>query len=162
MITQQTSTTVNPPQVHNPWRYWLVGAPLALLALLANPNGPLGGFWAPSMVMQPSLLQLPFLIGLKVAEAVSFGFGIGFLLFGYQTVKNLKGDAPVSPVLLRAVHLSIAWLLFNWWPHDSLHIHIGDHSLAALIVVEYGFHVTLMIAGGILAYFFSKVLRAQG
>jgi len=35
-----------------------------------------------------------------------------------------KGRA-ASPLLTRAAYVSIAWLLLNWWPHDSLHVHTG-------------------------------------
>ena len=60
----------------------------------------------------------------------------------------------------RAAHLSIAWLLSNWWPHDSLHIHNGL-NLGGLLGIEYGFHITLMIAGLIVAYFFLTLLRQE-
>jgi hypothetical protein len=45
-----------------------------------------------------------------------------------------------------AAYLSLAWVLGNWWAHDSLHIHHGL-NLVPLLGIEYGFHVTLMIAG---------------
>jgi hypothetical protein len=62
--------------------------------------------------------------------------------------------------LTRAAHFSIAWLLFSWCPHDSLHIHNGM-DLSGLLAIEYGFHVSLMIAGMILAYFFLTLLRQK-
>ena len=40
---------------------------------------------------------------------------------------------------------AITWMLVSWWPHDNLHAHIGVNS-ADLLGVEYGFHLTLMIA----------------
>jgi hypothetical protein len=46
----------------------------------------------------------------------------------------------------------------NWWPHDSLHLHNGL-ALNGLLGIEYGFHVTLMLAGVILAYFFLTLQR---
>jgi len=63
-------------------------------------------------------------------------------------------------MLTRLAHTSIAWLLLNWWPRDSLHIHNGM-NLNGLIGIEYGFHFSLMIAGAILAYFFYTVLQGR-
>lgn len=81
--------------------------------------------------------------------------GISFLIFCYPMVRAL---APASTALTRAAHISIAWLLFNWWPHDSLHIFNGM-NLGGLLAIEYGFHITLMIAGAVLAYFFLTLLQ---
>jgi hypothetical protein len=66
--------------------------------------------------------------------------------------------AAVSPALTRAAHLSIVWLLGNWWAHDSLHQHVGMH-LDGLLRIEYGFHITLIIAGVTLVRFFLAVTR---
>ena len=49
------------------------------------------------------------------------------------------------------MYLSIGWFLVSWWPHDNLHIHNGD---------EYGFHVTLIIAAGVLALSLVTMLRS--
>jgi hypothetical protein len=129
---------------------------LAVLAVLANPSGPLGGFWRPAANMPaPAGLELPFGLLLKIAEGLAFGLGISFLVFGYPLV---RAYTPASPGLTRAAHLSIAWLLINWWPHDSLHIHNGL-NLGGLLAIEYAFHITLMLAGVVLAGFFLAVLR---
>lgn len=129
---------------------------LAVIAFLLSPNAPFGSFWAPDAHMPgPSTGQLPFLILLNITEVVTFGLGVSFLVFGYPMVQAI---APASFGLTRAVHLSIAWLLLSWWPHDSLHVHNGV-NLGGLIVIEYLFHITLMIAGVILAYFFLTLQR---
>jgi hypothetical protein len=129
---------------------------LAVVAVLANPSGPLGGFWRPSADMPaPTGAELPFALLLKIAEGLSFGLGISFLIFGYSMVRAVS---PASLGLTRAVHVSIAWLLSNWWPHDSLHIANGM-NLGGLLAIEYAFHITLMIAGVILVYFFLTLLR---
>jgi hypothetical protein len=132
---------------------------LAVIAFLLSPNAPFGGFWAPAATMpKPTAGQLPFFILLNIAEVVTFGLGVAFLVFGYPMVRAI---APASLGLTRAVHLSIAWLLLSWWSHDSLHIYNGLH-LGGLLVIEYLFHVTLMIAGVILAYFFLTLHRRTG
>ncbi len=56
------------------------------------------------------------------------------------------------------MYLAIGWLLVSWWPHDNLHIHVGN-DMQGLLYIEYGFHVTLMICGLIVAYGFLAFLR---
>lgn len=129
---------------------------LTVVAVLANPSGPLGGFWRPAADMPtPTGAELPFAILLKIAEGLTFGLGISFLIFGYPMVRAVL---PASTGLTRTAHVSIAWVLSNWWPHDSLHIANGM-NLGGLLAIEYAFHITLMIAGAILAYFFLTLLR---
>lgn len=151
-LTQTTHTT---PTVK--WKPALaLTLALTVLAVLANPSGPLGGFWRPAEDMPaPTGVELPFAILLKIAEGLTFGLGISFLIFGYPMVRAVS---PASTGLTRAAHVSIAWVLFNWWPHDSLHIANGM-NLGGLLAIEYAFHITLMIAGAILAYFFLTLLR---
>ncbi|HEV8224498.1 MAG TPA: hypothetical protein VGP74_04510, partial [Rubrobacteraceae bacterium] len=50
------------------------------------------------------------------------------------------------------------WFLVSWWPHDNLHIHNGE-DLQGLLYIEYGFHVTLMLAGIVLAYSLLTMLK---
>jgi hypothetical protein len=140
-----------------PWKTALsVAFALALVGVLASPNSPLGGFWRPGMdVPMPTSAQLPFFILLNIAEGLAFGLGISFLVFGYPLVRAV---APASTGLTRAAHVSIAWLLINWLPHDSLHIHNGM-DMGGLLVIEYAFHITLIIAGVVLATFFLRLLR---
>ncbi len=79
------------------------------------------------------------------------------MLFGFPIVRAIS---PASGLLTHAAHVSVAWLLFNWWPHDSLHIANGM-NLGGLLVIEYVFHISLMIGGAILAYFFLTLLRQR-
>lgn len=141
------------------WIKWLVVTlVLAVIAFLASPNGPLGGFWRPSADFpQPTDAQLPLFILLNVAEALAFGFGISFVIFGYPLMQTIL---PASKGLTLGANLSVAWLLLNWWPHDSLHVANGM-NLNGLLVIEYGFHITLIIAGVILAYFFLRLVRQR-
>jgi len=138
---------------------WLVVTlVLAVIAFLASPNGPLGGFWRPSPDFpQPTDAQLPLFVLLNVSEVLIFGLGIAFLIFGYPLMQTI---APASKRLTFWAYLSIAWLLSNWWPHDSLHVANGT-NMSGLLVIEYVFHVTLMVAGVILAYFFFALPRQR-
>jgi len=141
------------------WIKWLVlTLALAVIAFLASPNGPLGGFWRPSADFpQPTDAQLPLFILLNVAESLAFGFGISFLIFGYPLMQTIL---PASKGLTLAAYLSIAWLLLSWWPHDSLHVANGL-NMNGLLVIEYVFHVTLMVAGAILVYYFLALVRQR-
>jgi len=131
---------------------------LAVIAFLTSPNGPLGSFWRPSSdEPMPTSAQLPLFVVMNLAEVIPFGLGVSFLIFAFPLVRPI---APASQMLTRLAHTSIAWLLLNWWPHDSLHIHNGM-NLNGLIGIEYGFHFSLMIAGAILAYFFYTVLQGR-
>src|SRR5260221_6782402 len=143
--------------VKTPAKVVIVTVLLGIIGFLTESNGPLGGFWAPSpAVPQAAGVQLPLFMILGAAEALALGVGVSFLLFGYPT---LKASVRVSAPLTRAAHLSIAWLLMNWWAHDSLHIHYGM-SLDGLLGIEYGFHLTLMTACVVLTQFFIDVVRA--
>ncbi len=139
-------------------KFVIVTLLVGVVGFLTEPHGPFGGFWAPSpMVPEASGAQVPLFMFLGVAEALAFGLGVSVLLFGYSP---LKSSGPVSARLTRAAHLSIAWLLGNWWAHDSLHLHNGM-DLNGLLRIEYAFHITLIIAGVILLRFFVAVVRAQ-
>ncbi len=126
-------------------------------ALFAVPAMALGQLiWPPDPANpEPSAGQLPFFIFLSVFEAVTFGLGISFLLFGFPALLRL---ARGSRLRAWAMYLSVGWFLVSWWPHDNLHIHNGD-DLQGLLQIEYGFHVTLIIAAVVLAYSLLTMLR---
>jgi len=129
---------------------------VAILGFLTEPHGPLGSFWAPDpSVPVATGVQVPLFMLLGIVEAVALGLGVSFLLFGYPAVKALTA---VPGPMARAAHLAISWVLINWWAHDSLHMHNG-FNLNGLLGIEYGFHVTLIISGLILARFFLAVAR---
>jgi hypothetical protein len=138
---------------------------LGAAAFLTGVNGPLGPAvfgWRPAPGFPaPSGAQLPLFVLLGLAEALAFGFGAAFLLFGYPWLRA-AGRAPAP--LTRLAHLSIAWVLLNWWSHDSFHIANGT-NLGGLLVIEYGYHLTLMVAGALAAAWFVTVVserRAAG
>jgi hypothetical protein len=125
-------------------------------ALFAVPAMALGKvIWPPAPGgPEPSVGQFPFFILLSVFEALTFGLGISFLLFGFAPLRRAVG----ATWRAWAIYLSVGWFLVSWWPHDNLHIHNGD-DLQGLLYIEYGFHVTLMLAGLVLAYSLLTMLR---
>ncbi len=132
-----------------------IGAAITVLAALAT-TGLGQRIWpAPPGAAAPPASLLPFFIGLDVAGGVLFGLGICFLVFGYRAVARAR-----QPVWLTYVtYVSISWLLLSWWPHGNLHRVAVAGDWSALLYIDYGFHLTLMAAGVIVAVFFIRALR---
>jgi hypothetical protein len=112
--------------------------------------------WPPAPgVPEPTGAQLPLFILLNVLEVLTFGLGIAFTAFGLPLVRRAAGNLGLSPW---PAYVAIAWSLVSWWPHDSLHVANGL-NLGGLLLIEYGFHVTLYAAGLIVAWYFLATLR---
>jgi ABC-type branched-subunit amino acid transport system permease subunit len=93
------------------------------------------------------------LLGLFVA--LLLGGALAFLLYGYPILRSV-GRA--SPTLTRAAHLSLVWILGQWWAHGSLHINNGL-DMDGLVVIDYVFHLPIMAASLVLVVFFLRVTR---
>ena len=126
----------------------LVGVP----AFLGSVLWPL-----PPGMPSPTGGQLALFIILLALEALLFGLGVAFLLFGLPLVRSLTGESARGTW---ATFISIGWFLVSWWPHDNLHIHTGQ-DLGTLLFIEYAFHVTLMLAALVVAAAFLRLLRRQ-
>ena len=124
----------------------IVGVPAFFL-------GPV--IWSPSPDIQPTQAQMPFLIALSAVEALVFGFGVAFILYGRRLVRSLAGG---SRKAAGAMHGSLSWILVSWWPHDNLHIH-NALNINGLIVIEYLFHFTVIVAGLVIAYSFFALFK---
>lgn len=113
-----------------------------LVAGLAGPNGPLGGFWGvePAPGLEGGVLGA--LVLYSVIEAVIFGVGLVWLIFGREV---LRGPGA------RAAHLAVGWALVSWFPHGAFHQSIAHDNWAGLAAIEYGFHLTMLIAGLLVA-----------
>lgn len=139
-----------------PAKALIITLAIAVLAFLSNSVGPLGGFWRPAAdAPDPAGIQRAFFAVLLLVEAIALGLGVSFLLYGFPLVKAV-GTA--SPVLTRAAHLAFAWLLLNWWAHDSLHLHNGM-DVNGLLAIEFGFHFTIIVAGLVLISFLLVLWR---
>lgn len=135
-------------------RHWLVVAiGSGLGALLLGPQGPLGGFWG-AEGEDPTGGALAALIAYGVVEAAAFGFGVGFLVFGWPMLRQLgAGDR-----LTGLTFVSIVWALVSWWPHGSFHQAIEENNFGGLAAIEWGFHATMLVCGVVIAVFFWRVL----
>lgn len=135
------------------WRLILIASTIAVLSIPAS----IVLFRPPAGIVIP-VAVLPFVLVLKVFEGLALGTGICFLLFGYPLLKRAKQ----SGGLTLAAFISVAWYLVNWWPHDNLHLVSGIRNLMALLAIEYVFHLTMMLAGAVLAIYFYRAINASG
>lgn len=130
----------------------LVGIPAFMLA----PAAPLGQtIWPPpvDLTPPPTPTQVKLLMLLGALEAGALGLGVSFVILGWPLVRQVA--APRRGRAL-AMYLAIAWLLTNWWVHDGFHMVTGMDP-RGLVWIEYGFHVTLIVAGAALAYCFATM-----
>ena len=137
---------------------WVIGILIAIVSFLANPHGPLGGFWRPdTMSPEPTSLQLPFFLLLNALESITFASAVVLLIFHFPK----KALTPLTLNQTRMAFLSLLWFLGNWWAHDSLHIHIGM-NLQNLLYIEYVFHVTMMLAAAYLLWAANRLWKTRG
>jgi hypothetical protein len=134
------------------WQKWsLVTLAVGIVSFVITP-----AIWPPPPNLDPGA-YLPLFILLSALESLAFGLGVAFLAFGYPVVARSQGSLRLN----LAAYVSVAWFLVNWWPHDNLH-KVIQLNIPRLLAVEYGFHVTLMLAGAILVlYFWRTVQTAQ-
>lgn len=113
-----------------------------VLAMLAGPNGPLGGFWRPiPMDPEPAGAQLAGLMTAGIVEAIGFGIALAVLALGrplFLRITRTGGRATVAQI-------TSAWLLGSWWPHTALHMHNGMDP-DVLVVLELAFHAGSIVA----------------
>lgn len=116
--------------------------------------------WPPAQdtpYMTPS--QTFFLTLLFVIESFVTGVGVAFAIYGWSAVKR---GLPRNQILAFLAYCSIIWVMVSWWPHENLHLHVGMHDMDGLLKIEYGFHLTLLLAGAVIAFYGYKVFRAHG
>lgn len=125
-----------------------------VVAVAAMMLGPV--LWPPAEGgPEPTSGQLPFFIFVAAVSSIVLGLGVSFLIFGLPLVRRF---ATGSELRTWAMYLAIGWWMVSWWPHDNLHIHVGN-DMQQLLYIEYGFHVTLIVAAVIVAYGFLQFLR---
>ncbi|MGH2450799.1 MAG: hypothetical protein ACRDGE_05935 [Candidatus Limnocylindria bacterium] len=103
----------------------------------------------------PPARLMPVLIGLGVADALAFGVGVAFLIFGFPVLARIGGTGPLT----WASYLGIGWSLVSWWPHVNMH-RVNGASFEGLVMIDIIFHLTLIAVAMILAAFFFRVIRS--
>jgi hypothetical protein len=102
----------------------------------------------------PTGAQVPLFVLLAALEAAVLGIGVVVALRGRRALRRLfSSDARTT-----AAHAAIVWALGSWWLHDNLHMANGT-DLSGLLAIEYGFHVTMMVAAVVLAWVFAAEAR---
>lgn len=134
------------------WRMSLLTLVVGAAAFLAGPK-----IWPmAASIPQPPANLLPFYLALSVIEALAFGFGVAFAVFGWPAIRRLPLGAPWLNKLL---FLTMCWFTGNWWMHDNLHMHVAL-DMHHLLYIEYGFHMTMLACVLVLAVGFLR-LAAQ-
>lgn len=119
-------------------------------------EAPLGKLIWPAKPMQTPATDTQVLgfIAFTIVSAIVFGLGVSFLTQGYGLVRRIttsRRDAILA-------YASIGWILVSWFPHDNLHMAVGDQP-GGILALLWGFHVTLMIAGLGLAFVVLRTAR---
>ena len=130
---------------------------LAVTVVVAAAAVPLSFLlWrTPPGVATPPSDILPFLVPIGVVvPALSLGFGVAFMLFGRNLLRTAKPSG-----LSRASFVGIWWLLVNWWPHSNFH-RVAS-GWANIVVIDYVFHTTVIIATCVVAAFFVSAMRQR-
>ncbi len=132
---------------------------IIMTLIVAIPAFLLGGVLWPSPIggPTPTSTQLPLLILLSVCDSFLFGFGIALVVVVWPKLRRLPPEKRNEANL---VFFSLIWSLISWWPHANLHRSVGL-NLQSIIYVDYGFHLTLMLASLIVMRFFIKYLREK-
>jgi hypothetical protein len=141
-------------------KFFLVALVFAIVAFLFGPMAPLGSLvWPPpvQLASAPTGAQEGLLMLLGIITSAAFGIAIAFLTFGWPAVRSVMYPRRGLAV---GVFVSLVWVLGNWWLHDGLHLVTGLDP-GGLVAIEYGFHVTLMMAGGTLVYAMIQMSRER-
>lgn len=128
----------------------LITIPVAVAAFSLGPV-----IWPPAEGEGPGPL-LGLFIAVSAIESIAFGLGVSFLFLGWPWVKCVAQE---SKTVARILYVSIAWSLVSWWPHDNMHISNAHDNWARLALIEYMFHVTLVLAAMGMAWSFFHVMK---
>jgi hypothetical protein len=104
----------------------------------------------------PAALQLPLFMALAALESLAFGLGVALISYGLPLVRHVgSGSRARTWITL----IATAWLLISWWPHDNMHKHNGM-NLEGLLIIDYLFHGSMIVAGLVLANSLVRALQA--
>jgi len=97
---------------------------------------------------------LPFLLVPAVFEALAFGAGMAFLIAaGRALTRRERRDG-----LAIAAYASAVWALVSWWPHSNMHR--ANTTLEGLVVIDWTFHLSLILGSGIIGVYLYRVLNS--
>lgn len=130
---------------------------LLLTILIGLPAFFLGRIIWPDSAEMPMLtgMQTGFFGFLALTQSLLLGFGVAFLVASFKFIRGMDNSLRGRSWLGAA---SLIWLMISWWPHDNLH-RTNGMNVWGLIAIDYGFHLTLIIATLVLAYVFLSFAR---
>ncbi|WP_224284448.1 hypothetical protein, partial [Streptomyces sp. LS1784] len=116
-----------------------------------------GGAWATTDVLFPGSTDVTGVPApynalfrlLYLCENLAFGAGIVYLTSGFEAVLRLGRPRRLS----LPAHLSITWLLVNWWPQDNLYRLTKATDWPREAALVFAFNVPLMLAALVLVRF---------
>lgn len=118
----------------------------AVVTIAAFALGPVL-FTPAADIPEPAGAQLSLFVLLAGIEAAILGIGAAFAVFGRPAVRRLFSTDGRA----RTVHVATTWAMVSWWLHDNLHM-VNGADLSGLLVIEYAFHVTLIVAVAAIAW----------
>ncbi len=124
-----------------------------VVAIVTAVLGPI--IWTPANGEGPGAL-LPYFIVVSLLESIAFGLGVSFLVFGWSWVRRATRETGAAA---RILYVSIAWSMMSWWPHDNMHISNAHDNWGRLLMIEWLFHVTLILAAIGMAWSFFQVMK---
>jgi hypothetical protein len=123
-----------------------LAVPAFVLSRVIWPDSP--GAAAPPPGLLP-LLMVP-----AVFEALAFGAGVAFLIAAGRAMLLRTTDR-----LSLAAYISAAWALVSWWPHSNMHR--ANTTLEGLVLIDWTFHLTLILGAAIVGTYFYTVIRTE-
>lgn len=128
---------------------FLIGALAFILGPVIWPSQPEG--------MEPTSGKLTLLTAFAALESLLFGFGIALLVVGRAWI--LEND-PSERNMTVFTFAALLWLLVSRWPYSNLH-RVAADDIQKLFFIDYGFHLTTIIAALVLVYDFIRYMRMR-
>lgn len=130
----------------------------SIVGFMLDANAPVGkALWGEAPAgPEPTGGEIGFLMAVSLIQSIGFGLGLAFLFFAWPIVRKAGASAGAS----MAAFVAIAWSLVSWVPHTAMHVTNAHDDFARLIVIEYAFHVTLLIGAAIIAWYFVGAAKA--
>lgn len=131
----------------------------ATFGLLFSPFGPIGSrVWPePNNVVVPTAMQSNLLLGYTLLGGIAMGLALAFLVLGWGYTKRTFAGRPRLAAL---VHVSVVWILGNFWVHDNLHL-VNGLNVDGIIAIDYTFHSTIMLATLVTMYGIVELARGH-
>lgn len=118
---------------------------LGIVFFMLGPMAPIGSqIWTmPEEGPEPSAWQIPLFMLYTSIVCLAFGFGVSYWVFGMPWTRRL------FPRLTGAAHVALGYIPASFWLHDTLHM-INGENMTGLILIEYTFHVPMILVGVLL------------